>query len=257
MIRDEQRLRHARVLYLRASPATLRARLAALDVATSSQPAVRTLGPYGDKLAAVMGVLMPKTGLAGLVPIPLGANLSLSLAALPTDQLSALLGSARDKFCTPGTITPARKVPAVLRGPQLNITLATGNCSLALGSAGSGALPNKTVACYGPAVSYSRVRSTRMCMRVHARGLACPLRARRCHAPRTAHTEPDHLCRQARGACRVRGWLVRAEQGARGQGGRDGAVQVLLHRGGGARRQRLATCTAQQRRRAVRRARRH
>lgn len=50
-----------------------------------------------------------------------------------------------------------KKVPSILYGPHLNITVDAGNCTLSK----DGSLldkTNKTVTCYGPSISYVKVR---------------------------------------------------------------------------------------------------
>jgi hypothetical protein len=44
-------------------------------------------------------------------------------------------------------------MPSVLYGPQLNITLSSGNCTVA----SDGLVDGKNVTCFGPSVSYSKV----------------------------------------------------------------------------------------------------
>jgi hypothetical protein len=60
-------------------------------------------------------------------------------------------------FCTKPTVKLGKKVPSILYGPQLNITVDAGNCTLSK----DGSLldkDNKTVTCYGPSISYVKVR---------------------------------------------------------------------------------------------------
>ena len=64
----------------------------------------------------------------------------------------------RRRFCDPPTVTKGVKQPGVLEGPQLNITLSGGNCSLSVGVQG-GAL-RKSAECWGPSVSYSYAPAT-------------------------------------------------------------------------------------------------
>lgn len=59
------------------------------------------------------------------------------------------------RFCTKPTVTRGGKVPSILYGPQLNITISPGNCSLAKDAS----LGGKNITCFGPSVSYSKVRT--------------------------------------------------------------------------------------------------
>lgn len=56
-------------------------------------------------------------------------------------------------FCTKPTLTRGKKVDTVIQGPQLNITVSGGNCSVAVDLGQH----QKTLACVGPSISYSKV----------------------------------------------------------------------------------------------------
>ena len=113
-------------------------------------------GTPGGKLSSFVAALLPGAG-GTAASGGLGALSAFGLAgqgpaAVSIDQLTAVVDGIRDKICTSPQVIPGGKAPAVLRGPQLNLTLSMGNCSLA--AAGSG---NKTVTCFSPSVSYSKV----------------------------------------------------------------------------------------------------
>lgn len=72
--------------------------------------------------------------------------------SLPAARLPALPVST-PRFCSTDTVAHGAKVPAVLAGPQLNLTLSLGNCSIIEGEG-----KNRTLNCTHPHLSYAKAR---------------------------------------------------------------------------------------------------
>lgn len=56
------------------------------------------------------------------------------------------------RVCTEAVLIPGEKVPAMILGPQLNLTVSLGSCNITEG------WHNKTLNCVHPSVSYVKVR---------------------------------------------------------------------------------------------------
>ncbi|PRW05861.1 hypothetical protein C2E21_9496 [Chlorella sorokiniana] len=101
-----------------------------------------------ESVETSMGELVPALPQEALAP------------ASTLSELLELVKAARDKveeiFCTKPTVTRGKKVDTVIQGPQLNITLSGGNCSVALDLGER----QKTLDCVGPSISYSKAPIT-------------------------------------------------------------------------------------------------
>ena len=76
-----------------------------------------------------------------------------TLTSLPS-QVPHFHSLPSHRFCTKPTVTRGKKVDTVIQGPQLNITVSAGNCSVAMDIGER----QKTLACVGPSISYSKVQ---------------------------------------------------------------------------------------------------
>ena len=83
---------------------------------------------------------------------PGGVSGAVAYSTVHPSTASALSQCLRS-FCTKPTVTRGQKVDTVIQGPQLNITLSGGNCSVAVDLGER----HKTLACVGPSISYSKV----------------------------------------------------------------------------------------------------
>lgn len=70
-----------------------------------------------------------------------------------TNTVEATVGRVKSQFCTEPEMRVGQRVPAVLKGPEMNITVSLGNCSLTHDGRG------KAVACTHPSVSFVKVRA--------------------------------------------------------------------------------------------------
>lgn len=105
-------------------------------------------GQFSDYLNAMDSSLMSKvSSFREMIPDLSGWNLT--GFGIDTD-LEKSVEKFHDKYCDGLTLKRGGKVPSVLQGPELNITLATGNCTLVW----SDDYKDKSVVCTTPSVSY-------------------------------------------------------------------------------------------------------
>lgn len=81
------------------------------------------------------------------------SSLLSSLNLPPEDWLSSTVSMVEGEFCDGDYIIRGGKIPAVLLGPEFNITLDTGSCEVV----SSHDHTNKTLMCTGPSISYAKV----------------------------------------------------------------------------------------------------
>lgn len=137
------------------------------------------------------------------------------------------------RHCTEPRVARCSKVPAIIRGPQFNLTLSGGNCSVEV-ELWKG---EKEVQCFGPSISYSKVWGRVVGVWGYGRPLSTPAAAAAAYRQPTAHlpctsppptrTVPNHLHREALDDRRVHRWcvhLLRTRQQAIGNSG-AGTIQ--------------------------------
>ncbi|KAI3428821.1 hypothetical protein D9Q98_007638 [Chlorella vulgaris] len=81
----------------------------------------------------------------------LSAGLPMGDLSSVAETLGSIAGNVQGMFCTDPNVTLGHKVPSTLFGPQLNITVSAGNCSLV-----KEGLTGKNITCFGPSISFSK-----------------------------------------------------------------------------------------------------